>query len=250
MSIMRRLDPLEISPCTTLTKFGDPFKQKFDPSCKTTWQAKIKRLFLWTRDPLLRSAAASAITPDNYLRLQRQQRTFRWRIRTKSWIENCLYRTKSRCLGSISLILPNLIPPLSINMPTICRPRAIKYLLSQMLIMSVCYWSLLCAFCSVWERCSPASKLRLSYFEGWNLHIHSFSFSLKSDDNNEEGFGSFLDEFAVNVFLPQIEEKVMQLIQHATVGKRHGLLYLYRMNNSCFSLYNKRFGCFPRCSWL
>ncbi|CAO3657286.1 unnamed protein product [Mucor hiemalis] len=38
------------------------------------------------------------------------------------------------------------------------------------------------------------------------------------DDNKEEGFGSFLDEFAVNVFLPQIEEKVMQLIQHATVG--------------------------------
>ncbi|OBZ83789.1 putative exocyst complex component sec8 [Choanephora cucurbitarum] len=38
------------------------------------------------------------------------------------------------------------------------------------------------------------------------------------DDRNEEGFGSFLDDFAVNVFLPQIEEKVMQLIQHATVG--------------------------------
>ncbi|CAO3607525.1 unnamed protein product [Mucor fragilis] len=38
------------------------------------------------------------------------------------------------------------------------------------------------------------------------------------DDLNEEGFGSFLDDFAVNVFLPQIEEKVMQLIQHATVG--------------------------------
>ncbi|RCI02454.1 hypothetical protein CU098_009274 [Rhizopus stolonifer] len=38
------------------------------------------------------------------------------------------------------------------------------------------------------------------------------------DDHNEEGFGSFLDDFAVNVFLPQIEEKVMQLIQHATVG--------------------------------
>ncbi|KAI9249990.1 Sec8 exocyst complex component-specific domain-containing protein [Sporodiniella umbellata] len=38
------------------------------------------------------------------------------------------------------------------------------------------------------------------------------------DDNNEEGFGSFLDDFAVNVFLPQIEEKVMQLIQHATAG--------------------------------
>lgn len=27
-----------------------------------------------------------------------------------------------------------------------------------------------------------------------------------------------MDDFAVNVFLPQIEEKVMQLIQHATVG--------------------------------
>ncbi|CAO3669367.1 unnamed protein product [Rhizopus stolonifer] len=38
------------------------------------------------------------------------------------------------------------------------------------------------------------------------------------DDNNEEGFSSFLDDFAVNVFLPQIEEKVMQLIQHATAG--------------------------------
>ncbi|KAI8878211.1 hypothetical protein K501DRAFT_196399 [Backusella circina FSU 941] len=38
------------------------------------------------------------------------------------------------------------------------------------------------------------------------------------DDQNEEGFASFLDDFAVNVFLPQIEEKVMQLIQHATVG--------------------------------
>ncbi|KAI9476110.1 MAG: Sec8 exocyst complex component-specific domain-containing protein [Benjaminiella poitrasii] len=38
------------------------------------------------------------------------------------------------------------------------------------------------------------------------------------DDQNEEGFGSFLDDFAVNVFLPQIEEKVMQLIHHATVG--------------------------------
>ncbi|CEI89960.1 hypothetical protein RMCBS344292_04296 [Rhizopus microsporus] len=38
------------------------------------------------------------------------------------------------------------------------------------------------------------------------------------DDHSEEGFGSFLDDFAVNVFLPQIEEKVMQLIQHATVG--------------------------------
>lgn len=39
-----------------------------------------------------------------------------------------------------------------------------------------------------------------------------------SDDQNEEGFGSFLDDFAINVFLPQIEEKVMQLISHATVG--------------------------------
>ncbi|ORY92249.1 hypothetical protein BCR43DRAFT_508347 [Syncephalastrum racemosum] len=38
------------------------------------------------------------------------------------------------------------------------------------------------------------------------------------DDQNEEGFGSFLDDFAINVFLPQIEEKVMQLISHATVG--------------------------------
>ncbi|KAI7857397.1 Sec8 exocyst complex component-specific domain-containing protein [Circinella umbellata] len=38
------------------------------------------------------------------------------------------------------------------------------------------------------------------------------------DDKNAEGFGSFLDEFAINVFLPQIEEKVMQLISHATVG--------------------------------
>ncbi|KAI8994873.1 Sec8 exocyst complex component-specific domain-containing protein [Pilobolus umbonatus] len=38
------------------------------------------------------------------------------------------------------------------------------------------------------------------------------------DDSSEEGFGSFLDDFAINVFLPQIEEKVMQLIQHATVG--------------------------------
>jgi hypothetical protein len=46
-----------------------------------------------------------------------------------------------------------------------------------------------------------------------NTH-HTFS-----DDQNEEGFANFLDDFAVNVFLPQIEEKVMQLIQHATVGK-------------------------------
>ncbi|KAI7903171.1 uncharacterized protein BX663DRAFT_433609 [Cokeromyces recurvatus] len=38
------------------------------------------------------------------------------------------------------------------------------------------------------------------------------------DDQNEEGFDSFLDDFSVNVFLPQIEEKVLQLIQHATVG--------------------------------
>ncbi|KAI9250189.1 Sec8 exocyst complex component-specific domain-containing protein [Phascolomyces articulosus] len=38
------------------------------------------------------------------------------------------------------------------------------------------------------------------------------------DDTNAEGFGSFLDDFAINVFLPQIEEKVMQLISHATVG--------------------------------
>ncbi|CDS07546.1 hypothetical protein LRAMOSA01495 [Lichtheimia ramosa] len=38
------------------------------------------------------------------------------------------------------------------------------------------------------------------------------------DDRNKEGFGSFLDDFAINVFLPQIEEKVMQLISHATVG--------------------------------
>lgn len=40
-----------------------------------------------------------------------------------------------------------------------------------------------------------------------------------SDDQNAEGFGSFLDDFAVNVFLPQIEEKVMQLINQATAGK-------------------------------
>ncbi|KAI8063832.1 Sec8 exocyst complex component-specific domain-containing protein [Gongronella butleri] len=38
------------------------------------------------------------------------------------------------------------------------------------------------------------------------------------DDQNEEGFGNFLDDFAINVFLPQIEEKVMQLIQSATSG--------------------------------
>ncbi|CAO3622394.1 unnamed protein product [Cunninghamella blakesleeana] len=38
------------------------------------------------------------------------------------------------------------------------------------------------------------------------------------DDQNEEGFGNFLDDFAVNVFLPQIEEKVMQLIHSATSG--------------------------------
>ncbi|KAI9491703.1 Sec8 exocyst complex component-specific domain-containing protein [Zychaea mexicana] len=38
------------------------------------------------------------------------------------------------------------------------------------------------------------------------------------DEKNAEGFGSFLDDFAINVFLPQIEEKVMQLISHATVG--------------------------------
>ncbi|KAG0169785.1 hypothetical protein DFQ29_009538 [Apophysomyces sp. BC1021] len=38
------------------------------------------------------------------------------------------------------------------------------------------------------------------------------------DDQNAEGFGNFLDDFAANVFLPQIEEKVMQLIHHATVG--------------------------------
>ncbi|KAI8093036.1 Sec8 exocyst complex component-specific domain-containing protein [Halteromyces radiatus] len=38
------------------------------------------------------------------------------------------------------------------------------------------------------------------------------------DDQSEEGFGSFLDDFAVNVFLPQIEEKVMQLIHLATSG--------------------------------
>ncbi|OAD77145.1 hypothetical protein PHYBLDRAFT_180340 [Phycomyces blakesleeanus NRRL 1555(-)] len=38
------------------------------------------------------------------------------------------------------------------------------------------------------------------------------------DDQGSEGFGSFLDDFAINVFLPQIEEKVMQLIHHATVG--------------------------------
>ncbi|KAI8146190.1 hypothetical protein BJV82DRAFT_600834 [Fennellomyces sp. T-0311] len=38
------------------------------------------------------------------------------------------------------------------------------------------------------------------------------------DDKNAEGFGSFLDDFAINVFLPQIEEKVMQLISNATVG--------------------------------
>ncbi|KAI8340907.1 Sec8 exocyst complex component-specific domain-containing protein [Chlamydoabsidia padenii] len=38
------------------------------------------------------------------------------------------------------------------------------------------------------------------------------------DDQNEEGFGNFLDDFAINVFLPQIEEKVMQLIHLATSG--------------------------------
>ncbi|KAI9311522.1 Sec8 exocyst complex component-specific domain-containing protein [Dichotomocladium elegans] len=38
------------------------------------------------------------------------------------------------------------------------------------------------------------------------------------DDRNTEGFSSFLDDFAINVFLPQIEEKVVQLISHATVG--------------------------------
>lgn len=48
---------------------------------------------------------------------------------------------------------------------------------------------------------------------------YSLLIIFNSDDHNEEGFGSFLDDFAVNVFLPQIEEKVMQLIQHATVGK-------------------------------
>lgn len=41
-----------------------------------------------------------------------------------------------------------------------------------------------------------------------------------SDDQNEEGFGNFLDDFAINVFLPQIEEKVMQLIHLATSGKK------------------------------
>ncbi|KAF7732333.1 hypothetical protein EC973_005229 [Apophysomyces ossiformis] len=45
-----------------------------------------------------------------------------------------------------------------------------------------------------------------------------FAYSDDSDDQNAEGFGNFLDDFAVNVFLPQIEEKAMQLIHHATVG--------------------------------
>ncbi|KAI8579746.1 hypothetical protein K450DRAFT_271588 [Umbelopsis ramanniana AG] len=40
----------------------------------------------------------------------------------------------------------------------------------------------------------------------------------KYDSNNIDSFGNFLDDFAVNIFLPQIEDKVMQLIQNATVG--------------------------------
>jgi exocyst complex component 4 len=44
-------------------------------------------------------------------------------------------------------------------------------------------------------------------------------FHLHSDSNNIDSFGNFLDDFAVNIFLPQIEDKVMQLIQNATVGK-------------------------------
>lgn len=40
----------------------------------------------------------------------------------------------------------------------------------------------------------------------------------KYDDNNIDSFGNFLDDFAVNIFLPQIEDKVTQLLQSATVG--------------------------------
>ncbi|CAM0140394.1 unnamed protein product [Umbelopsis sp. WA50703] len=39
-----------------------------------------------------------------------------------------------------------------------------------------------------------------------------------SDDSNIDSFGNFLDDFAVNIFLPQIEDKVTQLLQSATVG--------------------------------
>lgn len=73
----------------------------------------------------------------------------------------------------------------------------------------------------------------------------SFSFAnlTFSDDHNEDGFGSFLDDFAVNVFLPQIEEKVMQLIQHATVGT-----YSYNLSGHVIDKVINRLGCFPRCS--
>lgn len=66
-----------------------------------------------------------------------------------------------------------------------------------------------------------------------------------SDDRNKEGFGSFLDDFAINVFLPQIEEKVMQLISHATVGK---CLLWVSWVDSCNSMtYTTiRYGCFSR----
>jgi hypothetical protein len=48
-----------------------------------------------------------------------------------------------------------------------------------------------------------------------------------SDDNNIDSFGNFLDDFAVNIFLPQIEDKVTQLLQSATVGKVYYNILLY-----------------------
>lgn len=70
----------------------------------------------------------------------------------------------------------------------------------------------------MWKKYFQTSKEKQRREEAWGISNKEFLFS---DDNNEEGFGSFLDDFAVNAFLPQIEEKVMQLIQHATAGKQN-----------------------------
>jgi len=59
------------------------------------------------------------------------------------------------------------------------------------------------------------------------INSFPFPFYLHSDSSNIDSFGNFLDDFAVNIFLPQIEDKVMQLIQNATVGKFGSLANCY-----------------------
>lgn len=160
----------------------------------------------------------SARKLNNSLHLPRHLKIQNSKNHTMNWSASCLYHIESKFLA---MIHPNqhCILQLLTSMPMIWLPRDTRCLWNLMHIMSVYFWNLPCHFCNAWGKSFLVSKSFSHIYKVCTSKLIQNQPHPFSDVHSEEGFGSFLDDFAVNVFLPQIEEKVMQLIQHATVGK-------------------------------